>query len=128
MRNLTPEMEQLLAEAGRLRVGDAALRARGGSGAGAEQPAARQDPRRGHGCRPRHARGRGLDRGRGRARLQPVGRQRGGGRGALPHRDCALREQDNQRHLHGQPRHRSRRAKYTTPLSVNQPWRTGQRV
>ena len=60
MRNLTPEMEQLLAEAGRLRVGDAALRARGGSGAGAEQPAARQDPRRGHGCRPRHARGRGL--------------------------------------------------------------------
>ena len=37
-------------------------------------------------------------------------------------------KQDNRRHLHGQPRHRSRRAKYTTPLSVNQPWRTGQRV
>ena len=85
VRNLTPEMEQLLAAAGRLRVGDAALRARGGAGAGAEQPAAHQDPLRGHGCRPRNARGRGLDRGRGRARLQPVGRQRGGGRGALPH-------------------------------------------
>ena len=40
MRNLTPEMEQLLAAAGRLRVGDAALRARGGSGAGAENTGA----------------------------------------------------------------------------------------